>query len=156
MSVTITLDDKKARDLIHKISLKAKNMAIPLKAVSNMMRADVLDHFAKEMSPEGKWQPRAQSTIKSYMANRTKRKWVTRKLLNVTGNLRRSVVPDYKPNQAIVQAGGMSKGGLPAGYAVAHNEGLGHLPKREFLWLGKEGMARILKYMGDYLVRGKK
>ena len=140
MVLTITIDDKKAVKQIQGMLDRVKNKQNALKAISNMMRDDVLDHFKQEKDPSGKWKDLKPATWK------WKRSKGKTKMLQNTGALRRGNIPKSNKKEAMVINA--------VNYAATHEQGSKKVPQRRFLWLSKTSLERILKYMKNYIARG--
>ena len=141
MVLTITIDDKKAVKRIQGMLDRVKNKQNALKAISNMMRDDVLDHFKQEKDPSGKWKDLKPATWK------WKRSKGKTKMLQNTGALRRGNIPKNTSKEAMVVNA--------IEYAIKHEKGTGVVPQRRFLWLSKTSLNRIMNYMASYITRGK-
>ena len=141
MSVKVYVNDKRAKKLLSDIVGRAKNKGLALRIIASKMHKDVLKHFDDEKGEKGKWKPLAEST-KAW-----KKKHGYSKMLQNTGQLRRHNLPYTRGNKAIVENS--------LDYAKKQNMGKGKIPARDFLWLSKIALKDIVKYMTNYLVRGK-
>lgn len=152
MPSEVILQDAKVRKFINDKIKKIDGLEKALGGlISSVVSRDVDDHFRYEQGPNGRW--RAWSTI--YTEYMKRRKRGGNKILQDTGNLRQHSVPTPFRNikgGALFYNNAKTKGGFP--YAMAHQEGLGRLPKRKFLWLSKGAMQAITRQVLAHI--GKK
>ena len=113
-----------------------------------IMLQDVFDHFTKEESPEGAWQPlkiigmSESGKITSYRLR--KGEATSSKILQDTGRLRNSITGVVSSKGAEV--------GTNLVYAKTHQYGdpKRNIPQRTFVWLSKQAQERIFtKFIKD-------
>lgn len=100
---------------------------------------DIQQHFKDQSGPDGRWERLSPATIR--MRRKGKGKG-SAKVLQNTGSLRNSLRPgvgmkDFERNRLILFTN------IP--YARKHDEGLGRMPQREFMWLSKDAKSKIVK-----------
>ena len=115
-------------------------------AVSTKGRADVLDHFANQSGPSGRWPPRSPKTQADYARRgKTNAKYnPSNLLLQLTGRLRGSILPAGREGGVKV----INKNAVmlfsAVEYSRAHDEGIpGRLPQRQFMWLSSKGNEEV-------------
>jgi len=134
----VILDDKQWRLFLRKASRRLNNAYKILKTGATIYGfKDIIDHFSNEESPKGKWAKRKASTQKYY----AKKGWAGNKLLQLTGNLRKSLLPSSGRVEKRGRTGVLLFTSVP--YAAKHNYGLGKTPKREFMWLSNKAADKI-------------
>lgn len=151
MSASVSIDVREWDAFFDSIGVKIKNGANLLKVAFNTAGfKDVIDHFDKEEGPSGRWKPRAESTQTRYSLIASGRiappKGFKRgsfspsnKLLQLTGNLRKSFLPGNirkLDSQTIVFFNN-------ALYSSGHDEGTKTIPQREFMWLSDRAQDRM-------------
>lgn len=116
--------------------------------------ADIIDHFAREEGPDGRWKKRASSTQQRYA--RIMRGELrpptgiarnafnpSNKLLQLTGNLRQSLIPSRggarKREKNTVELF------TPVVYAGVHQYGYKNIPARPFMWLSEQAGEKIIR-----------
>lgn len=115
--------------------------------------ADIIDHFAREEGPSGRWKRRKASTQQRYARIQSGElrppAGIARaafspsnKLLQLTGNLRQSLLP---------ARGGAKKRQkntvelfTPVVYAGVHQYGYKNIPARPFMWLSEPAGEKII------------
>lgn len=158
----VSFDDKEWRSFLSGLVSRANKADELLKrAFMTHGFQDIQDHFRQEEGPDGKWQRRAPSTQQMY-ANIREGRWKppagTRagsydpgnKVLQLTGRLRQSVVAgknNIKPygRNAIKVFSNVE-------YSGKHDEGEGHIPKREFMWLSSSAQDKMTVNILDGLL----
>jgi len=142
--------------------LQPRQMETLFKRISLLMRRDVIDHFDKERGPSGRWKAlkkprqRKRDRVARLRRRAAGKKSVKDKILQDTGTLKRSFVTDSDATHAKVAVGGdktnKKSGGRVVDYAIIHNEGLGDMEQREFMYMSKavakDIVKRILKHIG--------
>lgn len=128
----VVLDTKQWDIFFSKLEGKMKAIGnILMSAVTLYAYQDIMDHFAKEEGPDGRWADRKEP-YKSYI----ERKGYT-KILQVTGNLRQSIsFSKLGPSSVKVIAN--------APYSGRLDEGSGSMPARPFMWLSDSAQDKIL------------
>ena len=106
---------------------------------------DILSHFDDELGPTGKWQERSEA-YKIYAHKQGKTK-----ILQFSGTLRKSFTPS-SPKFRSNTSGIILYSKVP--YARAHDEGLGKMPERKFMWLSKDAIDSIIKQTLKWLSEG--
>lgn len=163
-------DSKGVKELLYQFRRNTDAVRKRMKSYANLITLnvfqDIMDHFKKEMGPDGKWPMWSVSyagAIQGRWAFRTLKSGRVWKMdpydmefygikpprkpglmLQVTGRLRNSFTPQkYRTNAEGISwfNPAKTKGGFP--YAAAHNIGGPQLPKREFMWLSEDGMEQI-------------
>jgi phage virion morphogenesis protein len=171
--------DKKQLDAVRERLRKQleilKNTPTLLPQIATLMYKSVMNNFKHQGTDKEKWKPLALSTI---MARKKGKKGGGAKILQDTGYLRTSIMPEVSGNEAIV--------GTNVWYARIHQYGAvipprfikpinkkalhwidtrtgedmfskGHkigrtkIPARPFLWLRKEYKDRIMNLVANYL-----
>jgi len=136
----VIVDDKKARDFLTAIAAKAAKPREAMKEVSILMQRNVFEHFDKSEGADGKkWADLKPATWEQKL-----KKGKTNILIN-SGNLRRGNMPKSTDTAAIVEQ--------QFNYGAVHQYGTKNVPARPFLWLSKNALNGIVKYMAAYLVR---
>lgn len=106
-----------------------------------VQRQTIKERFDKEQSPEGqKWKPLAPATLKQRSA---KHKTGHARILQDTGELRRSITYEAEPNSVRV--------GTSLKYARTHQFGRGNIPARLFLGVNDEEKQHIISMLGAYI-----
>ena len=116
--------------------------------VSSKVYADIMDHFAKEQGPGGKWQPWSAA----YAEHLAKSGKGGNMILQDSGRLRQSFAPTSwvgNDDGILFFNNAKTKGGFP--YAKAHNEGGPRLPQRQFMWLSERGLDGIIDVVEKWL-----
>lgn len=142
---------------VHAFALIADNTSKiknHLQAAANTIGfRDIVGHFDDEMSPDGKWEPRSQKTNEAY----DKRGGAYRssnKLLQLTGELRKSIIPGTGQSKIIGQ--GSVKMFAGTDYSRTHDEGDSsrNIPQREFMWISADGLQDITDYLIEKISSG--
>lgn len=127
------------------VQSKVKNPSELLKAA--FMTAgykDIIQHFSDERGPMGKWRARSAETQYQYaMRSRYDSRYnPSNKLLQLTGNLRQSILPTNTKKVAYNAIEIFAN----AEYGGRHDRGE-DMPRREFMWFSedaKEKMAQVI------------
>lgn len=142
--ISATLDVRQWLNTTNKLKAVFRDKTALLKAAFSIAGfRDIQDHFKQESGPDGNWKARKESTQLAYFR---KSKYDARynpsnKLLQLTGNLRQSVMSsraDIKPmgpNAIQVFAG--------ANYSNVHDSGGNKMPQRKFMWLSKTALDQM-------------
>jgi phage gpG-like protein len=120
--------------------------------VSSIVYADIMEHFAKERGPEGKW-TKWSDTYADHMKRIGR---AGNKLLQFNGNLRQKFLPQNWKGTSdgiLFFNNAQTKSGFP--YAFAHDEGGPKLPQRKFMWISPRAMSKILTQTIQWLAEGK-
>lgn len=138
------LDTSEWDTFLAELSGRYKKAAEYLKlAVETKGRADVLDHFRKAEGPSGPWPKRKNNADP------------TRALLVLTGRLRGSILPSGSEGGVRILGKDAVMLFSAVEYSRAHDQGIpGRLPKREFMWLSKEGQDSVGKVFLGALMEG--
>ena len=135
---TITIDDKEVRKLIEgliknvgEISQRGKRY---VGLLSSIVLRDVVDHFAKQEGPDGKWAPWS-NRYRKYMASIGKGGNL---ILSDTGKLRQG----WQPERYRLVSDGILWFN-PVEYAAQHDEGIRPYPQRKFTWISKNATNEI-------------
>ncbi|HDY90406.1 MAG TPA: hypothetical protein ENH82_20085 [bacterium] len=151
--VTVKFDNKIFKKYIKEVAQRTKRGSDILKAAAATFGfKDIIDHFKKESGPEGKWKERSTFTQEFYLAIQkgatdppegTARGAyrTTNKILQLTGNLRKSFLPtNIKKvnNQSVLMF-------TKVPYAGGHEFGnkKTNLPERSFMWLSASAMEKM-------------
>lgn len=131
------LDDKQIKEYIGLIDKKLKDYKRLFAVLSPFVYQDIIDHFAKEQGPDGKWKARSEFTKMAY----EKQGKSGRKLLQVTGALRQSILPGQMVEK---QSGSTAEYIANIVYSGIHNYGGTIKAKGRFLYLPitKKGVNR--------------
>jgi len=125
--VEIQMDGLKKR--LGTLRKRLKNSEPAMQKIAIVMYKDVQDHFDKESSNKGKWAPI---------------KYRTGKILQDTGNLKKSVEASNTKTSATVSSEAFSKKGY--NYAPIQN----HF--RKFMWISKGIRENITKILGKFFI----
>jgi phage gpG-like protein len=116
---------------------------------------DIIDHFRRESGPRGRWKRRKPSTQKSYERRKKtdSRYSPTNKLLQLTGNLRKSLLPEGGSLKRRGKFGIMLFTDIK--YAGKHNKGdrARRIPRREFMWLSNRAARKMINLFARGLVK---
>ena len=106
---------------------------------------DIIEHFADEKGPSGKWKPRSAATQAQYaMKSKSNARYnPSNKLLQLTGNLRKSILPGNtkKISYNAIEIWANSV------YGHRHDSGTYGIPQRQFMWFSDKSqglMANII------------
>lgn len=141
----VLLDDREWQGFLRDMKKKLQDPFALLK-VGAMTYGfkDIIDHFSKEEGPEGKWPKRKESTQKAYaiMGKRHAKYNPSNRLLQLTGNLRKSLLPTSGNTKQQGRYGILLFTNVP--YAGRHNYGEGKTPKREFMFLSGPAQQQMV------------
>lgn len=135
---TIVIEDKGVRNLIDGLIKNVGVISNRGKAyvglLSSIVLGDVVDHFAKEQGPNGRWKPWS-NRYRKYMTSIGKGGNL---ILSDTGKLRQGWQPArYR----------LAKDGIlwfnPVEYAAQHDQGIFPYPKRKFTWISIKAKNEI-------------
>jgi hypothetical protein len=163
VDVTATFDDKEVRKWLSEVSSKLKKSKDAHKdyviLLSAIVYKDIIDHFDKEMGPDGKW----KKWSRLYSEMMTKRGKSGNKILQDTVNLRQRVGPIERGGNFRKAKDGIlwfnnakTKKDFP--YAFAHDndtESRKTLPRRSFMWLSDKALESISKQTLEFLMSEK-
>lgn len=154
MSLGLTLKIKELSRLRRRLETIRRRVQQPRSLLGKLAilgYQDVQMHFRREEGPGGKWAPLKPATIK---ARRKGRGVGSAKILQDTGILRLSVMPEtgqrvVSPNAVLLRVGG-----LASVYAGTHQYGdrSRHIPARPFFWISRAMRARMATLVGQELV----
>jgi phage gpG-like protein len=153
----IEIDTSEWDSFLSKMVVNLKRAQVHLKVAAQAFAfQDIIAHFRDEEGPEGKWAPRSQETQRRYAMIQSGQ-WrppkgaragsftPTNKLLQLTGDMRKSLMPTE---------GGIKNVGSDAvmlfsnaEYSGRHDMGGGGIPARPFMWLSdatEEKMANTV------------
>lgn len=163
--VTITSETSGWEDLIKEL-FKNVGRAQKLLAVAAQAFAfqDIIQHFSDESGPDGPWQPRSEKTQFRYamiQAGNWKAPFgmaagsfsPTNKLLQLTGNMRKMLVPTN-----IEEVGDDAIRIFDnAIYSARHNYGdpSSGTPQREFMWLSDTANQKMADAISQMIVEGE-
>lgn len=148
----VTLETEEWSEWIKTTFAKLENVQALLQAAAQAFAfQDIIEHFRKEEGPAGKWKPRSDSTQAKY-AKIQAGLWKpprgarrgsfspTNKLLQLTGNLRQSVLPTN------VEPVGRSSLRIFANapYSAVHDVGGRAIPARPFMWLSDTAQEKMV------------
>lgn len=142
----VELDTKEWREFFNKSRDNLKDLAKVLSiAAGAFVFRDIDDHFRAESGPEGGW-PARREPYKSRM----ERAGYT-KLLQVTGNLRQSILPSniQKVSDDTISVF------ANAPYSGALDEGTDNMKPRPFMWASEEVQGKMLELVLE-LAAGEK
>jgi hypothetical protein len=138
IETSVVIDDRNVRRLVNgliknvgQISARGKKY---VGLLSSVVIRDVIDHFAKQQGPEGRW--KAWSTnYRRFMISKGKGGNL---ILTDTGRLRQGWQPArYR----------LVKDGIlwfnPVSYAAQHDEGRSPYPQRKFTWISDRAIKEI-------------
>jgi len=149
-AVTIVFQDKALKKTIEKLEENVNDAKGVDKKfyvfASAIVFREIMNHFKEEQGSKGPWQERSNNPP-NYYKDTIEGEGFT-KILQVSGNLRKSIMPIRRNSQVRKVKDGLmwytnakTVSGFP--YAAAHDEGWGKLPKRDFMWLSNKGLDRI-------------
>ena len=153
--IKITVDDKAFKDQFSKLINRTqnkegffRNWVIPI------MYKDFADHFSKESGPNGSWQPLKKSTMFSRKGNVTKYhpENKAQKILQDSGLMRMSVTVPGAADNVMNVGPGFALVGTNKRQAATHQFGRGAIPQRQFLWMSKDALDRILKQLKVWIL----
>ena len=136
------LDDREWRRLIKQIKARGTKGWKLLKAVYSIIGfKDVIQHFKDEKNPKGKQWKRwlNRKTGKHDLNVRPSRRGGT-KMLQDTGLLRKSIMSKWMK----ARSRNSIKVFSPLGYSGRHDEGIGKMPKREFMYLSSDAQDKMV------------
>lgn len=151
----VVLDDKEWKEFLKMVSDKMLDAGKYLLAAANIFGfKDIIEHFDKEEGPGGAWPKRKAETDRAYdiMGKNNARYSSSNKLLQLTGNLRKSFLPG---SQFIKREGKLAVklfSDPSLIYARVHDEGSERMPQREFMWLSDKAQELMLTMIMDQLV----
>jgi phage gpG-like protein len=138
------------------ILMKAqKEVALTIKEMVNEMGVMAVNHFTKSFANQGfddngikRWQPR-KNEISGGIGRTRKRDKGSRAILVKTGNLRKSL----RKHRSGLFAVTITSSGTAARYANVHNEGIGRMPKRQFVGYSSNLNNKIIKRLDKRIQR---
>lgn len=156
LDVTIELDDAELERRLAQAIASGSRLRVPMGEIAEEWMVAVHDRFDQERDPLGvPWQKRRGDEDSA------------RKVLHLTGDMERAVVPEFGDDFAQI---GVLKSGGAGRYARIHNEGGtivpktgkalsfgGRLvakvvmPKRQFVGFGERERSAVVEIMGDFL-----
>jgi len=154
MGVDVAVDLSEWSSYLKSVDSNLSKVTQHLKAAANTIGfRDIVGHFDDEMGPDGGWEPRSQKTNEAY----DKRGGAYRssnKLLQLTGNLRKSIVPGSGKSKIIGQGSVEMFAGTI--YSKTHDEGdsTRNIPKREFMWISPKSQQDIANYLIEKISGG--
>lgn len=155
-------DFKKLDRYLDKAEKDIKKRAKLGKILSLPVYGDIIDHFSKEVGPNGKWPAWSKSYLDAIQGKvafryingqvvplnpskyKIKPPRKNGKKLQATGRLRQSITPKSWRNVSdgyLFYNNAQVRSGFP--YAKAHDEGGPKLPQRKFMWLSNKGMDNV-------------
>jgi phage gpG-like protein len=146
----VAVQDKRARKflkrMIFKTSAVKEKKQVFVAALSQIVFKDITRHFEREEGPRGKpWKELSPATLRQRTKGKRKR---APKILQDTGRLKRNVLPRNVRK--------VSDGLLwfnPTPYARKHDEGLGGMHPRPFMYLSKEAMKEIENFTVKFVMK---
>jgi len=151
-------DDKRMRKFLRKLTSKVEQIDGGVNKyvteISPIAFKDVMDHFAKEMGPDGRWKPWADST-RTRLARMGK---AGNNILIDNGFLRQQTKPalfgssSSRGEIVLLINNAKTKSGFP--YAFAHDndtEPRKQLPMRKFMWLSDKAQVKIVRQTLSFL-----
>lgn len=134
--MTVTIKIKGIKELNKALGKYIKKIKQPVQFFKDstiVMQQDVLRHFKNEQGSDRKWKKSKRAIRESG------------KTLQDKGLMRASISSRSDRTSAATGTNKKSKTGVM--YPKIHNEGLGGMPKREFLWLSKNAGKKIMGLM---------
>lgn len=128
---------------------------------------DVIDHFEKEMGPDGKWKPWSDSysAYRKSLLTPGKKKRVDDRaakkkekpkyfaILQFSGRMRQNFkATNYRTSGEFVYWYNNVKSKKGEMYSGKHDEGIG-VPKREFMYLSENAKEQMLNSILQYILR---
>lgn len=141
----LTFDSKEWEDALKKISTKWSEIQKRKEfggIIYSVVYEDIMDHFEKETGPNGSW----ASWSDSYEKHLVKIGRRGNKKLQFSGRLRQTITPtSWRPRTEgiLFYNNAKTKGGYP--YARGHDEGDEKLPQRNFMWLSRSGVSKLVE-----------
>lgn len=131
--------DKKLKKYLKDLDKRFKNVKDAKKKyigiISSNVYEDIINHFDKQMGPDGKWAP-----LQPQYAAWKKKKRKT-KILVLSGAMRKGFTPIKRGANFRKVSGGILWFN-PKKYSGKHDRGEG-VPKRSFMWLSSKGFEKI-------------
>jgi len=122
---------------------RIQNFSSFLKEVGQNLESSTKLRFNKGTDPDGnEWKPRSEK-YKEYLR---KKRRLNNKVLVLTGQLQKSISYAYDSKEVNI--------GTDIDYGVFHQEGSGHMPKREFLGISSDDEQKIEKIVEKH-IQGK-
>lgn len=149
MSAEFNFDDEQWQSFLKKLNIKWKDIQKRKEfgaLVSSIAFSDIIQHFEKEVGPDGKW--KGWSEVYRQHMNRIGKGG--NKILQDTGRLRGSLMPGGKGKHRSSAEGVTLY--TKVQYAAAHQDGSDNMPARPFMWLSSNGMERLIKATGNWLL----
>lgn len=173
MAFEVEFQDEEIKDFLREMSRKMNQVKYGqsqyVALISAIVYRDVMEHFAEEMGPEGKWENWSKSYLQAIaglvyfrMVNGRPKAFSTENMksppkpprkpglkLQATGRLRNS----FKPRNVRTGGEGIlwfnnAKTADGVSYAAVHNYGaelpFGEIPARPYMWLSNKGFEDIL------------
>lgn len=111
---------------------RIQNFSSFLKEVGQNLESSTKLRFNKGIDPDGnKWKPRS----KRYIEALRKKRRLNNKVLVISGQLQKSISYAYNSKEVNI--------GTDIEYGEFHQEGSGHMPKREFLGISSQDEQKI-------------
>ena len=160
--VTIIVDDKDVNKAIDNVLAALANPKPAFEDISNLMYEDVFDHFRKEEGPQGKWKKSWRVKLKGGTVLRDKGAAIglIGTILQGRGADKTSAFLKTKRIYAqIHQFGGVIKPKTKSTLKFKGPDGKTYfkksvtIPARPFFWISKAGASRIVKELGDYIMK---
>jgi phage gpG-like protein len=138
INVAAEFEDKEVRAFLKNMDKRLKDIKGGKKeymaVIGSAVFTDIITHFNEESNPTGKWKQRKKETKRSQGKH----------LLIDTDHLHQS----FKVEKMRSVSDGimwfndaMTKNDFP--YAMAHDEGLGKLPQRSFMWFSSQALDKV-------------
>ncbi len=153
--IKITVDDKSFKDQFSKLINRTqnkegffRNWVIPI------MYKDFADHFDRESGPDGRWEPLKESTLARRRGDARGNAGTSRsaKILQDSGLMRMSVTVPGAADNVMNVGPDFALVGTNKRQAATHQFGRGAIPQRQFLWMSKDALDRILKQLKVWIL----
>lgn len=157
MAFEVEFQDSEVKKMLEDLTRHVQDFKLKRKGIVSLMSAvvfsDVMDHFSKEQGSESKWKEW------SYLYDRAmaRRGRSGNKILQDSGQLRQHFKPGSNRlvNEGILwYNNAKTKSGAP--YAYYHNDGIGKMPTRDFMWLSDKAISKLEVELLQYLMEGEK
>lgn len=130
--------------VLNELSLKAKDTSALMARLATLGFRDIMDHFAKESGPDGKWSP--LKINRRRIGRYRKLRGARHKILQDKGRLRGSIQPVVEsPHRAVIATTGVI-------YAATHQFGnkKRNIPARPFMWLSRQSKDTMFDVARKY------
>lgn len=143
--IMISVTSKDAESHIGKLADRLRNNQSLWNVIGQKLHSNIVrDHFNKEENRNGDKWPRWSKNGKTYSS----RPWGRggNQMLRDNGTMRNGIYFKSGGNSADIVS--------PVSYSKFHHTGTRHMPKREFMFIRKDEIGKLVSYMIRELFRG--